>query len=44
MSFLITSNLPSAGITGLIKVSRIPKMLSDDFGELDPLGNREIRS
>ncbi len=43
MSFLTTSNLASAGITGLIKVSRIPRMLSDDFCEFDPFGNGEMR-
>jgi hypothetical protein len=28
--------ISSAGITGLVKVSQIPKMLSSDFGECFP--------
>jgi hypothetical protein len=34
---MLTSVISSAGITGIVKVSMIPRMLSNDFGEFNNL-------
>ena len=44
---MLTSVISSAGITGIVKVSMIPRMLSNDFGEfydLPRLGRQILTS